>query len=437
MNEFSSGIIKEVLKFLTYQDVLKNKLLINKEFYCALNYNDLWDWFYKSEYADDYINRKKNDPFRELFYIRYMERKKNKYIYFPKAAQEQFLDMEASLLTLREKSTGRFEICDLGWSGRGGSNSNSAGSGSNVDNANLYLDNIPSRGNVSIDRSSYRAACWHYEGDRTLWEQLNCTDQVHPYEDVTFSGHIHDNEYTTVRDNRVCKRGEFNLNRKIQLSAEKNLEEEIDYHMCSFTQCEFEHYHKNDLYVCTESNNYHLCDDKCELAILSDIDWGYLVCPLSGKMFDDLSHSKNRRSFHNLHVSKKNRLSYVSCNTFPYVAHQDENETEDLIDYEQLQEHDQTWEYTNVFLPKRGIRSHRGEGSRICGKSVSSKNGNMCKNTQSHRVKRAHRKIYKDEKRPISGVPSCKSNLFKKIMNSYRSNRGSIAGVAKKKEKHA
>ncbi|SBT70158.1 hypothetical protein PMLGA01_000006500 [Plasmodium malariae] len=64
MNDFSSGVIKEILKFLTCKDVLTNKCLINKEFVCASNYNVLWKDLYKYEYFDDTIDRKKNDPFK-------------------------------------------------------------------------------------------------------------------------------------------------------------------------------------------------------------------------------------------------------------------------------------------------------------------------------------------------------------------------------------
>ncbi|CRH00415.1 hypothetical protein PRELSG_1006900 [Plasmodium relictum] len=379
MNEFSSDIIKEILKFLTYRDVLTNKYLINKEFYYALNYNDLWKCFYKYEYFEDSINRKKNDPFKELFYIRYIEKKKNKYIDLPKSAQEQFLDMEASLLTLKECSLNRFDIYDL-------YNNNNNNSNNRFNNFNNSLDVFQLNYNTNIQHNN---------------QSLSHTNTlIIPKNIISTTYGVPNSIYINNEIN------ENNLNMKIQLTSEDSQNQDKNIHICSFKQCEFQFIQKKNLYICLLSKNFHVCDEKCDLSIFSDIEWGYLVCPISGKMFDYLSHLKNGitclRIRNNISSSLKCILSNINENSYHYYSDEEKNEIEEQYD----QEIDEYFENSNNFLKRKNKISKIFSISNIKKKN------------------KTHRKTKKKQK--SENYASYKNNLFKKILNSYKNKKKDV-----------
>ncbi|CRG93017.1 hypothetical protein PGAL8A_00072100 [Plasmodium gallinaceum] len=369
MNEFSSDIIKEILKFLTYRDVIKNKYLINKEFYYALNYNDLWKYFYKYEYYEDSINRKRNDPFKELFYIRCIEKKKNKYIDLPKSAQEQFLDMEASLLSLKDCSLNSFNNYDL-------YNDNSNNWYNNFNNS-LNIFHLNYNTNIQLKRHSLS-----YKNTCKTEEKISSINEVSNLESV------------------IKKKNENNLNMKIRLTYENVSNQDKNIHICSFKHCEFQFIQKNNLYICLTSKNFHVCDDKCDLSIFSDIEWGYLVCPISGKMFDYLSHLKSGNTFLRIRNNISSSLKYIwpniNENSFPYYSDEEKNEIEEQDD----QEMEQYFEYSNSFFKRKNKKN------KFCFISNIKKNN------------KAYKKIKKKEK-----SENYKNNLFKKILNSYKNKK--------------
>ncbi|KJP87492.1 hypothetical protein AK88_02796 [Plasmodium fragile] len=408
MNELPSGIIKEIFKFLTYKDVVKNKNCVCKEFYCAVKYNDLWKCFYEREYADDMINRKENDPFKELFYIRHEEKKKNKYVCFPKSAQEQFLDMEASLLTLRDISFGQFDISHLydpdnfrrgnEMNGRdygGGSSAVSLYYTGRRDNQNCFFNGAPAySGNDTIlNGKDTLSLCEHTRcgGEvKNQGSQLACTRHA-------MNGKQMMNEDQVM--NRIAE--ESISNDKITL-RERALPEEEDEsgHMCSFKHCEFKYIPKSDVYICTESKNYHICDDKCELAISSDIEWGYLVCPLSGKMFDCLSQPQCRKSFKSVNSTIKYILTYDmgAGGAFQYITPHEENDSDDT--------YAQEMEPSFAYRRKRYSRKRMDEN-------------------------RVHAGMMQKRGKKKSGriPPASKNSFFKKILDSYMGNtRGCTRG---------
>ncbi|SBS86172.1 hypothetical protein PMALA_015130 [Plasmodium malariae] len=225
MNDFSSGVIKEILKFLTCKDVLTNKCLINKEFVCASNYNVLWKDLYKYEYFDDTIDRKKNDPFK------------------------QFLDMEASLLALAEdRSVFRFNITDLYRSTC--STMRSGGTGTITrcrhTGTEYNLTCKGSRNSPNYGDSYAHAICRSFYN---LNEQLACRPCLS--EKWNSKNEILEKVWIDQVNLNI-------LRRKIQLTRDKLTCDKNNLHICSFKNCEFQYFQKNDLYICIESKNYHL-----------------------------------------------------------------------------------------------------------------------------------------------------------------------------------
>ncbi|EUD68371.1 hypothetical protein C922_01391 [Plasmodium inui San Antonio 1] len=395
MNELPSGIIKEVFKFLTYKDVLKNKNCVCREFHCAVKYNDLWKCFYGREYADDIINRKENDPFKELFYIRHEEKKKNKYVCFPKSAQEQFLDMEASLLALRDSSFAHFDISHL-YDPRcfkmdRKMYARDYGAGSPP--VSLYYTRRRGHQNCISDESPHEGSndavsngiatlplCehWHHGGKMTNQRsQLACIP--HPMNDNQMMNKI--GEESIWNDKIILRERGFQG------------EEDKNGHMCSFKHCEFKYIPKSDVYICTKSRNYHICDDKCELAISSDIEWGYLVCPLSGKMFDCLSQPQCRKSFKSINSTIKYILTYDmgTGGAFQYLSPEEENDSGDSYP----QEMEPPYAYRRRYSHTRTGENRVHGGMRKRGKKQSDKK-------QSGRI-----------------PPATKNSVFKKILDSY------------------
>ncbi|CAI7720886.1 F-box protein FBXO7, putative [Plasmodium vivax] len=436
MNELPSGIIKEVFKFLTYKDVLKNKNCVSREFHCAVKYNDLWKCFYGREYADDLMNRKKNDPFKELFYIRHEEKKKNKYVCFPKSAQEQFLDMEASLLALGDSSFGRFDISHL----------------YNPPRFKVHTEmHAGDYGGASPAAPSYytgggghqNCLCDGTPHDRGSDAALNGEDMPPPCEGAHRGGNMTNrmvNEERMVHKNQLANENhltnenqlmnkigeEPSWNDKITLRGVGFQEEDgKDHggHVCSFQHCEFKYIPKSDVYICTESKNFHICDDKCELAISSDIEWGYLVCPLSGKMFDCLLQPQCRRSFNSVNSTIKYILTYDmgAGGAFQYVSPQEENDPDDSY----AQEMEPSFAYGKGYSRKRRGENGAHGGMRKRGKRQSEKKQSEDKQSDDRQSENRQ-----SENRQSGRIPSAsKNSVFKKILDSYRgSTRGHKRG---------
>lgn len=180
---------------------------------------------------------------------------------------------------------------------------------------------------------------------------------------------------------------------KITLRGSCFQEEDKREHMCSFKHCEFKYIPQSDVYICIESRNYHICDDKCELAISSDIEWGYLVCPLSGKMFDCLSQPQCRKSFKSVDSSVKYILTYDMGNdgAFQYISPQEEN----YSDSSYAQEVEPSFAYRKRYSHKRMDENRAHEDMR-------------------RRVKRRSEKKKSGRIPPVS-----KNSIFKKILDSY------------------
>ncbi|GAB66818.1 hypothetical protein PCYB_101680, partial [Plasmodium cynomolgi strain B] len=442
MNELPSGIIKEVFKFLTYKDVLKNKNCVCKEFYCAGKYNDLWKCFYGREYADDIINRKQNDPFKELFYIRH-EEKKNKYVCFPKSAQEQFLDMEASLLALRDSSFGQFDISHLYDPGPfkidnemyardygGGSSAVSLYYTGRRGHHSCICEGTPhdSGNDVVLNGKDTLPLCehTHHGGKMTNQRsQLACTPHVEEGQ-VTKEDHMEDEgqmeeDHMKKEDHMMNKIGEEPIwNDKITLKGrgffqgeEEEEEKNKNGHMCSFKHCEFKYIPKSDVYICTESKNYHICDDKCELAISSDIEWGYLVCPLSGKMFDCLSQPQCRKSFKSVNSTIKYILNYDmgAGGAFQYFSPREENDSDDFY----AQEMEPSFAYRKRYSHKRMGENRVHGGIRKRGKKQNEKK--QSEKRQSEKKQSEKKQSEKEQSGRIP--PASKSSVFKKILDSY------------------